>query len=80
MSGSDAYVVLRGGLTLPVVALQLVWELESRGIWLSDDGEHLRVGPVEKLTDDDRVRIRRWRDQVRAIVAYVDERRGDAVQ
>jgi hypothetical protein len=75
MSGSENYVMLRGGLTLPLVALRLVWELEGRGMWLRDDGEHLLVGPPEKLTDDDGVRIRRWRDHLRAIVAYVDEER-----
>ena len=67
---SSEFVVLRGGLTLPLPALQLAWELETRGLHVERDGDRLFVGPRELLTDADRCRIRRWKRHLLAIASY----------
>ena len=69
MSGSD-FVVLRGGLTLPVDAVRLALDLERRGLRLAADGDSLSVGPRELITDADRNLIRRWKAHLLAIVSY----------
>jgi hypothetical protein len=69
MSRSD-FVVLRGGLTLPVAALRLAWDLEARGFHLRAVDDLLTVGPRDLLTDADRDLIRRWKPHLLAIVAY----------
>lgn len=69
LSASD-FVTLRGGLTLPLAAVQLAWSLEDRGLHLGidRDGEVLSVGPSDRLTDDDRAMIRRWKPHLVALV------------
>ena len=67
----DDLVILRGGLTLPLPAVELALDLERRGIRLwTEDGEVLFVGPPKQLTDDDRVALRRWKPHVLALLAY----------
>jgi hypothetical protein len=66
-----AFVVLKGGLTLPLEALRLAWALEDRGATFAVDGEDLVVeGPPGFLTEGDRVAIRRWRVHLKAIARY----------
>lgn len=67
MSASD-FVMLRGGLTLPLAAVQLAWSLEDRGLHLDLDGDVLNVGPGDRLTDEDRALIRRWKPHLVALV------------
>lgn len=69
MSGSN-FVMLRGGLAVPVVALQLALDLEAHGLHMGVDGDMLTIGPRELLTDADRALIRRWKPHLLAIVAY----------
>ena len=65
------FIDLRGGLVLPVAAIDLAVELKWRGV-------HLSVGPQGTLiaepgcllTEDDRARIRRWKWHLQAIVTY----------
>jgi hypothetical protein len=47
--GSDL-VVLRGGLTVPVEGMLLVFQLQKRGFSLTPDGDGLVVRPHDKLT------------------------------
>jgi hypothetical protein len=66
-----AFVVLKGGLTLPLEALRLAWALEDRGATFAVDGEDLVVdGPAGFLSEDDRTAIRRWRVHLKAIATY----------
>jgi hypothetical protein len=66
-----AFVVLKGGLTLPLEALRLALALEDRGATFAIDGEDLVVdGPPGFLTEDDRIAIRRWRVHLKAIATY----------
>ncbi len=75
MSASD-YVMLRGGLTVPVAALQVLWSLEHRGVSLRlDDEDVIIANPRAKLTDEDRVAIRRWKLHVVALLQYGEEQR-----
>jgi len=68
---ATTFVVLKGGLTVPLEALQLAWALEHRGATLAVDGEDLVVeGPQGLLTEDDRAAIRRWRGHLKAIASY----------
>ena len=66
-------VVLRGGLTVPVEALRLLWLLEERDfeMRLAEDGA-LLVTPGSKLTTADRRAIAEHRDALRELVAYCD--------
>jgi hypothetical protein len=68
---ATAFVVLKGGLTVSLQALQLAWALEDRGATFTVDGDDLVVdGPRGFLTEDDRVAIRRWRAHLKAIASY----------
>jgi len=65
MSTGPAFVLLRGGLALPLAAVELALDLERRGVQLraEDDGV-LFVGPRERITDEDRIGIRRWKSHL----------------
>jgi hypothetical protein len=68
---ATAFVVLKGGLTVPLEALQLAWALENRGATFEVDGDDLVVAcPQGLLTDADQVAIRRWKRQLMAIATY----------
>jgi hypothetical protein len=68
---ATAFVVLKGGLTVPVEALQLAWALEDRGATFAIDGDDLVVdGPRGFLTEHDRAAIRRWRGHLKTIASY----------
>ncbi len=71
MSASD-FVVLKGGLVVPLPAVELALDLERRGIelWI-EDGDALCVGPPDHLTDEDRAALRRWKPHVLALLTYV---------
>jgi hypothetical protein len=69
--GSDRYVLLKGGLAVPIEPLRLLWDLEERGYRVCQDGEDLLVHPGRTLTDEDRASIRRWKSHLLALVAYV---------
>lgn len=64
-------IPLRGGLTVPLAALLVLWDLEDRGltIELSDHGT-LLVGPGRQLTGQDREAIQRHRDELIQLVDY----------
>jgi hypothetical protein len=64
------YVLLDGGLAVPVEPLELLLELESRGCHLTRDGDGLIVEPRRLLTDDDCRAIRRWKPHLLALVDY----------
>ena len=65
------HVTLKGGLTIPLPALRLVWSLEDRGFEQTLDGQRrYRCEPAGALTDADRAGLARWADQLAAIVAY----------
>jgi hypothetical protein len=65
------FVTLKGGLTIPVPALRLSLDLETRGIPMATDADHQFVVPKdERLTADDFVNIERWRAHLGAIVDY----------
>jgi hypothetical protein len=61
-SSNPPLVVLKNGLTVPVDAVRLLWQLEDRGLYVRRDGDGLAVGPRQHLTDADRAAIRRHRD------------------
>ena len=68
---ATAFVVLKGGLTLPLEALRLALALEDRGATFAVDGEDLVVdGPAGFLTEDDQLAIRRWKRHLMAIATY----------
>jgi hypothetical protein len=72
MTTAADFVQLRG-LTLPVAAVALALDLERRGIHLrSEDGHALLVGPPERMTDDDRVGVRRWKLHLLALLEVVE--------
>lgn len=71
-SSPNSLVSLKGGLAVPLAALQLSWSLEGRGLTVQLNGRGgLLVGPRRKLTDDDREQIAEHKDVLKALVAYV---------
>jgi hypothetical protein len=73
VNASENYVVLPG-LLLPLAAVRLALDLENRGLHLQLDGDDgLLVGPRDRLTDEDRDGIRRWRTHLRALIAYAEQ-------
>ena len=74
MATSSDLVTLRGGLVVPLAALELLWELERRGCAVRREGDGmLFVGPRELVTAADAVRIRAYRDDVLALVDYCEQ-------
>ena len=69
MVGSE-YVMLRGGLVLPVCSVLLLLDLEARGFMLSRDGDDIVVSPFSRLTDDDKKQLKLWKRHVLALVDY----------
>jgi hypothetical protein len=70
-SSCAGYIMLAGGLALPVQAVQLALELEERGFQMSREGAYtLVVKPHEYLTDNDCLRIRRWKWHLLALLDY----------
>jgi hypothetical protein len=66
-----AFVLLKGGLAVPVAALQLALDLEARGIVLAVEGPDLVLDdPTSLLTETDRSLIRRWKLHLMAIATY----------
>lgn len=63
-------VELRGGLTVPVTALNLALELEARGFTLRVVDNRLDISPSKALTPADRTRIRQWVQHLMAILEY----------
>ena len=68
------FVTLRGGLTLPRPVLQLVWDLEERGLslTLTPNGD-VEIQPAAALTTRDLAAIQTWGRHLAAVVRYVDE-------
>jgi hypothetical protein len=71
-AASDVVVVLRGGFTASLDALQVGWDLEQRGFTMEPAGDKLRVQPHDRLTATDRAAIKVYRDELLAIVRYVE--------
>jgi hypothetical protein len=70
-SSEPSFVVLGNGWSVPLSAVQLLLELEGRGLSIrGDDDGGLVVGPRSRLTDADREAIRQHRDALRVLVAF----------
>jgi hypothetical protein len=65
-------VTLTDGQAVSLQALQVGWTLEARGVSLRIDEDRLAVGPRELLTDADRAAIRAHRDELLALVRYIE--------
>jgi hypothetical protein len=73
------FVTLRTGPVIPVVALRLAWRLEDEGFTfgLTPQGE-LWIAPYDRLTEPDRVDLRRWRHHLRALLHHFETTPMDA--
>jgi len=64
-------MTLKGGLTVPLPALQLAIDLEARGIPLATDANHQFIVPADdRLTLADLAAVQRWHMHLGAIVEY----------
>jgi hypothetical protein len=63
-------VHLRGGLTVSVPALRLLWKLENDGFTIRLLDDRLQVSPIEQLTSAIAQRIREHRDELLMLVRY----------
>jgi hypothetical protein len=79
MNGCE-YVTLKGGLRLPLRALQVVWSLRARGahIYLDDDDGRITVTPGAVLTDFDKRVIQHYRVDVIDALVYESSNPADA--
>ena len=69
-AASETFVALKGGLTVPVAPLLLVFQLQERGFTLSQEGDVLVIRPRRLLTDADCQAITRWKHHILALLAY----------
>lgn len=68
---ASSFVILKGGGTVALEALQLAWALEDRGATFAVEGDDLVIeSPRGLLTEDDCAAIRRWRLQLKTIATY----------
>jgi hypothetical protein len=67
-------VVLRGGLSVPQAAVDLLLDLERRGLDLHLDTADGAVicRPARLLTDDDKQAITALRDALKVLIAYCE--------
>ena len=72
MSACDV-VTLKGGVSVPLVALQLLWQLEGRGLRFRVDGADIIVNPKTLLTDVDRQQLRALKPAVITLITYCHE-------
>lgn len=73
MPHASDYVMLKGGLSMPVAPVLLLLDLEARGLHVDRDGDDLTVSPGDQLTDTDCREIRRWKVHLLALVDYEPE-------
>jgi hypothetical protein len=74
MSGAsewtERYVMLHGGLCIPVEPVLLLLDLEARGFSVTQDGDLLVVCPGKRLTDADCTAVQRWKQHLLALINY----------
>jgi hypothetical protein len=80
MSSASDFVCLVDGPIIPRLVLELLMDLELRGVKVSLDGDGLAVEPGSCLTAEDRALIRRYRLHVLAVLSYVHDRMSETVQ
>lgn len=70
-SRDGKYVLLPGGLALPIAPLLLALDLERRGFTVMREGaDVLSVQPFQRLTPEDCSLIRRWKQHLLALCDY----------
>jgi hypothetical protein len=69
-SAASEFVLLRGGLAVPVAPVLFLLGLEARGLRVGRDGDDLTVGPGYLLTEQNCQGIRRWKLHLLALVDY----------
>jgi hypothetical protein len=69
-SSGGRYVMLPGGLALPIEPILLALGLEARGFRLVRDGEDIVIEPYFRLTTDDIGQLKLWKRHVLALLAY----------
>src|SRR5262245_58749328 len=69
-SGSDRFVLLQGGLVVPVGAIEALLAVEHAGHRVTLDGEDVLIEPRGHLDEHDIDRLRRWKAHVRLLLQY----------
>ena len=72
ISIASSLITLKGGLTVSLDTLRLLWAFEDRGCTVKRDAGDLLVGPRGLVTDDEREQIRAHRQELLALVAYCE--------
>ena len=67
----DRYVMLAGGLAVPVEPVRFALSLEARGFRLSRDDGDILVQPASKLTADDWRYLKLWKPHILALLDYL---------
>ncbi len=67
-------VTLRGGLVVHLAAIELLLDLERRGVQLTcDDDGVLFYAPADHVTDADRIAIKQHEAHIATLIAYCDQ-------
>lgn len=66
-------ITLRGGLSIPVAALRLAWQLEGIGVSMCVDGDDLVLRPRQLVPAEDVPRLRQYRRDIMRLIAYCEE-------
>jgi hypothetical protein len=70
---ANVFVILRGGLTVRVAAVDLLLSLEARGITLARDGEFLVLTEnADRASEEDRQLIRWYKPHLLALIDYCE--------
>jgi hypothetical protein len=75
---SDRFVLLRGGVVVPVEPFLLLLDLEARGISVSKDSDSISIAPRALLADADRTALRRWKWHLLLLIDYCAQPGWDA--
>jgi len=70
MASASEFVVLQGGLAVPIAPMLLLLDLESRGITAELDGKDVVLRPRQLLTTADTQAVKRWKRHILALLAY----------
>jgi len=67
------FVTIGRGLTVRLEAVQLLLNLESRGVkFTTDHGDIVFHAPAKAVTDEDRAALRRFKPHVLALLDYCE--------
>lgn len=72
MSSDSKLLPLVNGPVVSVAAIDLLCDLEHRGIHIARQGDALTVRPGSALTAEERAALAHWKPHILAMLSYMD--------